>query len=116
MRNNAYSIETTANPKVFRAAVDILQVRGICDLIGGAKLGTEARFEMIYVLFGRTIRGILQGDSMPKDFLPQLLDRHHKGQFPIEKLERHYPLDQTNEAIADTKSGTTIKPVLLTGA
>lgn len=71
---------------------------------------------MTHNFFGRTIRGILQGDSMPKDFLPQLLDRHHKGQFPIEKLERHYPLDQTNEAIADTKSGTTIKPVPLTGA
>lgn len=111
-----YSIETTANPKVFRAAVDMLQVRGVCGLIGGAKLGTEVSFEMTHILFGRTIRGILQGDSVPKTFLPQLIELYRKGQFPIEKLERHYPMDQINEAIADMKSGATIKPVLLTGA
>ena len=111
-----YSVETTANPAVFRAAVDMLQVRGVCGLIGGAKLGTEASFEMTHILFGRTIRGILQGDSVPKTFLPQLIELYRKGQFPIEKLERHYPLAQINEAIADMKSGVTIKPVLLTGA
>ena len=60
------------------------QVRGVCGLIRGAKLGTEARFEMTHILFGRTVRGILQGDSVPKDFLPQLIDLYRKGQFPSE--------------------------------
>ena len=92
------------------------QVRGVCGLIRGAKLGTEARFEMTHILFGRTIRGILQGDSAPKDLLPQLIDLYRKGQFPIEKLERHSPMDQITETIANMKSGTTIKPVPLTGA
>lgn len=108
-----YAIETTASPKVFRAAVDMLQVRGVCGLIGGAKLGTEASFEMTHILFGRTIRGILQGDSVPKTFLPQLIDLYRKGQFPIDRLERTYPLSRIEEAIADMKSGRTIKPVLL---
>lgn len=111
-----YSIETTANPSVFRAAVDMLQVRGVCGLIGGAKPGTEVSFEMTHILFGRTIKGILQGDSVPKTFLPQLIELYRKGQFPIEKLEKTYPMDQINAAIADMKSGVTIKPVLLTGA
>ncbi|MGF3021850.1 NAD(P)-dependent alcohol dehydrogenase [Methylobacterium aquaticum] len=111
-----YSIETTAHPAVFRAAVDMLQVRGICGLIGGAKLGTEASFEMTHILFGRTIRGILQGDSVPKSFLPRLIGLYRSGRFPIERLETRYRLDQINEAIADMKSGKTIKPVLMTGS
>ncbi len=60
----------------------MLQVRGVCGLISGAMLGTEASFKMTHILFGRTIRGILQGDSVPKDFLPQLIDRYRKGQIP----------------------------------
>lgn len=111
-----FSIETTAHPKVFRAAVDILQVRGVCGLIGGAKLGTEVSLDMTHILFGRTVRGILQGDSAPKQFIPRLIELFREGRFPIDKLERFYRLDQINEAVADMKSGATIKPVLLTGA
>ena len=111
-----YSIETKANPKALRAAVDMLQVRGVYCLLGGAKLGTGARFEMTHILFGRTIRGILQADSVPKDFLPQSIDLYRKGQFSIEKLERLSPMDQINKAIANMKSGTTLKPVPLTEA
>ena len=39
---------------------------------------------MTHNFFGRTIRGILQGDSMPKDFLPRLIDPYRKGQIPSE--------------------------------
>ena len=108
-----YSIETTANPAVFRAVVDMLQVRGVCGLIGGARLGTEASFEMTHILFGRTIRGILQGDSVPKQFIPRLVDYYREGKFPVDRLIRHYPLANIEQAISDMKSGTTIKPVLM---
>lgn len=107
-----FAIETTGNPKVLRNSVDALQVRGICGLIGGAKLGTEVSLEMTHLLFGRTVRGILQGDSVPKDFIPRLIRMYRDGDFPIEKLIRHYPFENINEAIADMKSGETIKPVL----
>lgn len=107
-----FSIETTAHPQVFRAAVDMLQPRGICGLIGGAKLGTEASFEMTHILFGRTVRGILQGDSVPKGFIPKLVRLYQEGKFPIERLMRHYRLANINDAVSDMKSGRTIKPVL----
>lgn len=108
-----YAIETTGNPAVFREAVDMLQVRGVCGLIGGAKLGTEASLEMTHVLFGRTIRGILQGDSEPKTFIPRLIELYKAGVFPIDRLVRYYPFLDINDAIADMKSGATIKPVLV---
>lgn len=108
-----FSIETTANPSVFRSAVDVLQPRGVCGLIGGAKLGTEVAFDMTHILFGRTVRGILQGDSVPKLFLPKLIQLFQDGKFPIDKLIRHYPLDDINQAVTDMKAGATIKPVIL---
>ncbi|GLS32660.1 aryl-alcohol dehydrogenase [Mesorhizobium albiziae] len=108
-----YSIESTGSPKVLRTAFEVLQTRGTCGLIGGAKLGTEVSLDMTHLLFGRTVRGILQGDSKPKKFLPQLVKLYKDGLFPVDRLIKHYSLDQIEEAVADMKSGRTIKPVLL---
>ncbi|KAA5841734.1 hypothetical protein F2A38_14420 [Pseudomonas chlororaphis] len=68
---------------------------------------------MTHLLFGRTVRGILPGDSQPKKFLPQLVKLFRAGLFPTDRLIRHYRLDEIENAIADMKSGATIKPVLL---
>ena len=45
--------------------------------------------------------------------LPQLIKLFNEGLFPIDRLVKHYPLGQIEAAIADMKSGRTIKPVLL---
>jgi aryl-alcohol dehydrogenase len=42
---------------------------GVCGLIGAAPLGTEVTFDMNSILFGRTIRGIIEGDSIPDIFI-----------------------------------------------
>src|SRR5581483_10257833 len=64
-----YTLETTALPAVFRQAVEALALRGVCGLIGADPLGTEVTFDMNSILFGRTIRGIIEGDSVPDVFI-----------------------------------------------
>ncbi|MER8700227.1 NAD(P)-dependent alcohol dehydrogenase [Mesorhizobium sp. M1227] len=108
-----YAIESTGNPNVLRSAFEVLHARGVCGLIGGSKIGTEVSLDMTHLLFGRTVRGILQGDSKPKKFLPQLVKLYKDGLFPIDRLISHYRLAQIEDAVADMKSGRTIKPVLL---
>jgi aryl-alcohol dehydrogenase len=53
------------------------------------------------MLKGLTIRGIVQGDSVPELFIPQLIDLHRKGRFPFDKLVTKYPFEQINQAVAD---------------
>lgn len=106
-------LDTTGRPQVLRASFDILAPRGVAGLIGGAPIGTEASLDMTHLLFGRTVRGILQGDSRPKDFLPKLIELHRRGQFPIDRLIKTYPLDQINQAIGDMESGKVVKPVIV---
>ena len=106
-------LDTTGRPQVLRAAVDILAPRGVAGLIGGSPLGTEISLDMTHLLFGRTVRGILQGDSRPKDFIPKLIELQKRGQFPIEKLVKTYPLQDINLAIADMELGKVVKPVIL---
>ena len=61
---------------------------------------------------GKSIRGIIQGDSIPELFIPQLIELHRQGRFPFDRLIKFYTLDEINQAAADSESGVTIKPIL----
>ena len=107
-----YSLDTTSNPTVFRQAVDSLKMLGSCGLIGGMAPGTEVCIEANHLLPGRTVRGIIQGDSVPQSFIPRLIELYKQGRFPFDRLIRPYSLEEINQACADMAAGNTIKPVL----
>lgn len=107
-----YALECAGNPKVFRQALESVRRPGICGLMGGTPLGTEVTFDMNSIMFGRTIRGILEGDSIPDIFIPQLVELIIQGRFPLERLVTYYDFDQVNQAVRDSEDGRTIKPIL----
>ncbi|MCA1728320.1 MAG: NAD(P)-dependent alcohol dehydrogenase [Actinobacteria bacterium] len=107
-----FTIETTASPQVFRQAVDSLTLLGVCGLVGAAALGTEATFDMNGILFGRTIRGIVEGDSIPDIFIPRLIDLYVQDRFPFDRLIEFYDLEDINKAAEDSENGEVFKPVL----
>jgi aryl-alcohol dehydrogenase len=107
-----FAVETSAQPSVFREAVEVLMPAGTCVLLGSARKGTEATLEMPFLQFGRMVRGVIQGESRPKEFIPQLVDHLMAGRMPVERMMTIYPLHDINQAAADTAKGTTIKPVL----
>jgi len=53
----------------------------------------------------------VQGDSIPHEFIPRLIDLHMEGRFPFDKLVTKYPFEKINEAIADQARGKVVKPV-----
>ncbi|MBX6689186.1 NAD(P)-dependent alcohol dehydrogenase [Pseudomonas sp. USTB-Z] len=107
-----FSLECTSHPKVLRQAVDCLRIPGVCGLVGAAPLGTEVSLDMNTVLFGRTLRGIIEGDSVPKVFIPQLIELWRAGRFPFDRLVKYYALEEINQAVADSESGVVLKPIL----
>lgn len=107
-----FALETSAVPQIFRLAVDGLRGLGTCVLVGSARAGTEVTFEMPWLQGGRTVRGVIQGDSRPREFIPGLVDLFMEGRFPLDRLVSRYELADINRAAADATSGATIKPVL----
>ena len=107
-----YSLECTGLPKVVRQAVDCLRLTGVCGVIGVAPLGTEFSLDMNAILFGRTVRGIIEGDSVPDVFIPQLVDLWAQGRFPFDKLVRFYPLEKINEAVQASERGEVLKAIV----
>src|SRR3546814_2177436 len=62
---------------------------------------------------GHRILGIIEGDSDPQSFIPELIVHHAAGLFPVERLIQTFPLDQINEAVAAQARGDCIKVVLI---
>jgi aryl-alcohol dehydrogenase len=107
-----YTVETSALPSVFREAVDCLIPGGTCVLLGSARKGTETSFETPFLQNGRTVRGVIQGDSVPKQFIPLLVDHIMADRFPVDRMITFYPLTEINRAAAESSAGKSIKPVL----
>jgi len=50
---------------------------------------------------------------VPSEFIPKMIEWYREGKFPIEKLVRHYPVEQFQQAFDDSSSGVSVKPVLI---
>jgi aryl-alcohol dehydrogenase len=108
-----FSLETTGSTDVLRQAVDCTAPVGVCGAIGAPPFGAEVSLDVHGLIApGRTVRGILEGDSIPASSIPRLIALWEQGRFPVERLMTFYDFDQINEAVHDAEAGTTIKPVL----
>jgi aryl-alcohol dehydrogenase len=107
-----YSLECTGIPKVFRQSVDAIAIGGVCGLIGVAPFGSEVSLDMQNMLNGRTVLGIVEGDSNPDIFIPQLIELYIRGRFPFDRMIKFYPFDQINQAAEDSEKGKTLKAVI----
>jgi aryl-alcohol dehydrogenase len=107
-----HAVDTSAMPKALREAIESLMPGGTCVLLGSARAGTEAGFEMPFLQQGRVVRGVVQGDSVPRNFIPQLIDLMLAGKFPLERMIKLYELADINLAAAESSAGIAIKPVL----
>ena len=111
-----YTLECVGNPKVLRQAVDSLPRGGprcgVCGLLGVVPPGTEVVLEMDKIMNGRTVKGIIAGDSVPDLFIPILIELYRQGRFPFDRLITFYPFDEINKAVEDMEKGRVMKPVL----
>jgi aryl-alcohol dehydrogenase len=62
---------------------------------------------------GTSIIGVLEGDSHPQTFIPEILKAYNSGQMPLEKIVMTYDFKDINIAFKDQHEGLCAKPVLL---
>lgn len=107
-----YSLECTGIPSVLRQAVDCLCVPGVCGQVGAAPLGAEVTLDVNSIMFGRSVIGIIEGQSVPDVFIPKLVELYRQGRFPLERLTTFYSLDEIDQAVRDSESGKVVKAIL----
>ncbi|MBF6353455.1 NAD(P)-dependent alcohol dehydrogenase [Nocardia higoensis] len=107
----AHAVDTTGIPAVLGDAVRALAVGGTVVALGLGS-GTPPVDVRDMVMNGKSIRGCLEGDSVPSVFIPQLLELHRAGRFPLERLVSVYPGPEIDVALNDQRAGKIVKPVL----
>jgi aryl-alcohol dehydrogenase len=101
-----YVVESTADSAMERLAVDQLNPGGKAAFLSGARAPGR-------LPDGREVLSVIQGDAVPQKFTPRLIRLFKSGRFPFDRLVRFYNFGEINRAIADSKRGQTVKPVLL---
>jgi aryl-alcohol dehydrogenase len=61
----------------------------------------------------REVLSVIQGDAVPQKFIPKLIRLYQEGRFPFDRLVKSYDFTGIIRAIADSKRGNTVRPVLL---
>ena len=108
-----FAIESTGIPAVLRQGVDSLATLGTIGVVGAPALGTDAGFDVNDLLLGgKSIQGIVEGDSTTKIFIPQLVDLYLQGRFAFDKLVKYYDFEDINQAAKDSEDGITLKPII----
>lgn len=108
-----YAFDTTGAPAIQSAVIDALAPKGVYGMVGVAPRGTPMPgFANPLITYGHTIKGIIEGDSDPDAFLPELMALHLQGRLPFDRMIRTFPFEQINEAIAAQQRGDCVKVVL----
>jgi aryl-alcohol dehydrogenase len=103
-----YVVESTADHDMERFAAELLNPGGKAALLSGASGPGRLPGE-------RQVLSVIQGDALPQKFIPKLIKLYQDGRFPFDRLMKFYNFIKINRAIANSKRGTTVKPVLLIG-
>ena len=106
-----YAVETTGVPPLVKQGLNALRPLGTLAIVGVTpEVNIDVHNEIMAE--GKSMIGVIEGDSVPRVFIPQLVAYYKAGQFPFDKLVKFYSFEQINEAFADSASGATIKPIL----
>ena len=106
-----HAVDTSARPEMIRAAAAALRPLGTLALLGVG--GTLSLPAMPLILGGVTVRGVTEGDSNPHQFIPQLVELHRQGRFPVERLVTEFDFADIEKAAAAMREGAVVKPVLV---
>ncbi|MFB8001577.1 NAD(P)-dependent alcohol dehydrogenase [Nocardia sp. NPDC056000] len=107
-----FALDTTAANPVIANALLALAPRGTLVVVGLGEASMD--FEIGHLTGnGKAVRGCIEGGADPQQFIPQLIEWHRAGKFPIERISRHYPFAEVNTAMHDAETGVTIKPILV---
>ena len=106
-----YAVETTGVPPVVKQSLNALRPLGACAIVGVTpEMSIDVHNDLMAE--GKTMMGVIEGDAVPRVFIPQLISYYKNGQFPFDKLVKFYDFEQINEAFEDSKNGGAIKPIL----
>lgn len=109
-----YVLDTTAIGQVITEVIASMAQQGHLGMVGVPSDPAAALNVNLLEMQARglSFTGIVEGDSDPDTFIPELISLYEQGRFPFDKLITIMPFEQINEAVAAQASGEAVKVVL----
>lgn len=113
-RGAQYAFEASATVPALEDAMECIGQGGKIAIVSSPQGGKKFPFttRSLFIRVG-SLQGTIQGHSVPRKFIPKLIEWQRQGQFPYEQLITTYDFADINQAFSDAEAGTVIKPVLL---
>lgn len=107
-------VDTSGYIPAMSSAINMLSPKGKLGLVGipSEQGGVVPVPVAQWIMLGGTVRGIIEGDSDPDVFLPELIEYYKNGDLPFDKFVTVYPFEDINKAVEDSHKGDVIKVVL----
>ncbi|MBF7096845.1 NAD(P)-dependent alcohol dehydrogenase [Alkalibacter mobilis] len=108
-----YSLDTTGVEKLVNEALYCLKPLGTCAVVASSG-EKEFRIKLQSALMGvgKNLVGVVEGDAIPKLFIPKLVQLYKEKKFPFDKMVKFYEFKELNQAFDDSKNGKTVKPII----
>ncbi|HWK49419.1 MAG TPA: NAD(P)-dependent alcohol dehydrogenase [Steroidobacter sp.] len=108
-----HALDTSGLPKVIAQVLGLLALRGSLALVTATPREAVLEVPMLSAIGrGIAIRGVIEGDAQPREFIPKLVELVMSGRFPLHRRVRFYDLEQIGHALEDQESGKVIKPIV----
>ncbi|EXU98233.1 Zn-dependent alcohol dehydrogenase family protein [Metarhizium robertsii] len=108
-----YAIDCTGRIPVIESLFGCLAPRGTATTVGVPPPDSIVRIEpQTFLMENKSYIGVLEGGSHPQKFIPQLMELHQQGHFPVEKLCKVYSVKDFETAMSDLREGKVVKPVI----
>jgi Zn-dependent alcohol dehydrogenase len=65
-----------------------------------------------FMVSGKRIIGAVEGQVIPQEYIPKMIQWSREGKFPFDKFTKQYPAEQFEHAIAGMVKGAVIKPII----
>jgi aryl-alcohol dehydrogenase len=106
-----YSIDTSGVPDFVKKALASCRFMGTAVVLGATG---DVTFNIQQELMGdaKSLIGIVEGDAIPKLFIPKLIEYYREGRFPFDRLIKFYPFEEINRAFEESHKGVCIKAVV----
>ncbi len=108
-----FAVDTTGVTSVMEDSIKVLAQGGTSAAIAVTPNHIDVDTWNDLCVDDKKLIGVNMGDSIPQVDIPRLIDFYKMGMFDFDKTEKFYKFSEINEANADSRSGKTIKPVLI---
>lgn len=107
-----FAFDCTGVIAVIEQLAETIGMLGTLVLVGGAPANARFSLDHLRTLWGKRVIGVLGGGGRSGQLIPALVELYQQGRFPFDRLVRFYEMGDVEQALADSKSGEVIKPIL----